>query len=316
MIVNKYTKGGSSSGGTGSVVSWRQDLSAGTQIAQITINGQSQSVFAPEGGGGDTTVIDFDAMSQAELAALFAEIYAKWSGSSINGEYIFLKSFGDYTPDNQGIRQMRLQFMTADGDSTLIFSTTTSNPYEDNKAVTWSFRLYSDGTYNVQTGGVRGVDKDIQNVGYFNTWNEALSFNKTTSAFTHYNGETTETITDGSGLGGSFYWFIVNAAQGGWGVGVPLLMFEVTDENGVTTTYQYPSMSKKPVSVTIGDIAYDTEVKFNYGEISLKMYLNGAPQVAGLTFIPKPNNVVLTQAQYDALVQAGTVDPNTIYTII
>lgn len=54
MIVNKYNNGGgSSSGGTGSVVSWRQDLSAGTQIAQITINGSAQAVYAPSGSSED-----------------------------------------------------------------------------------------------------------------------------------------------------------------------------------------------------------------------------------------------------------------------
>lgn len=50
MIVNKYQGNGGGSG-SGSTVSWRQDLSAGTQIARITINGTSQNVYAPEGGG-------------------------------------------------------------------------------------------------------------------------------------------------------------------------------------------------------------------------------------------------------------------------
>lgn len=47
MIVNKYSKGG---GGSGSTVNWNQQLSAGTQIARITIDGTPQNVYAPEGG--------------------------------------------------------------------------------------------------------------------------------------------------------------------------------------------------------------------------------------------------------------------------
>ena len=81
-------------------------------------------------------------------------------------------------------------------------------------------------------------------------------------------------------MGGSFYWFIVNAAQGGWGVGVPLLMFEVTDENGVTTTYQYPSISKQSTSVTIGDITYNIRATFDYGDIIFEMLMNDQPKGA------------------------------------
>lgn len=52
MIINFDRIGQGGGSGSGSTVSWRQDLSAGTQIAQITINGTSQAVYAPEGGEG------------------------------------------------------------------------------------------------------------------------------------------------------------------------------------------------------------------------------------------------------------------------
>lgn len=52
MIVNKYNTGG---GGSGSTVVWNQTLSAGTEIAKITINGTQQNVYAPEGGGVGTS---------------------------------------------------------------------------------------------------------------------------------------------------------------------------------------------------------------------------------------------------------------------
>lgn len=47
IILNgkKYVGGGDS-------VSWNQIQSSGTKIAEITINGTSQDVFAPNGGGG------------------------------------------------------------------------------------------------------------------------------------------------------------------------------------------------------------------------------------------------------------------------
>ena len=40
------------SGGGGDSVSWNQIQTSGTKIAEITINGTSQEVFAPSGGGG------------------------------------------------------------------------------------------------------------------------------------------------------------------------------------------------------------------------------------------------------------------------
>ena len=59
------------------VVSWEQSLSAGTQIAQITINGQSQSVFAPEGGSSDAVIYDYDevrSLSTNEKIAVWRKI--------------------------------------------------------------------------------------------------------------------------------------------------------------------------------------------------------------------------------------------------
>lgn len=44
----------SSGGGGGDTVSWTQDVTTGTKIASIDINGNSTDVYAPSGGSGDT----------------------------------------------------------------------------------------------------------------------------------------------------------------------------------------------------------------------------------------------------------------------
>lgn len=77
MIVNKYNNGGGGSG-SGSTVSWRQDLSAGTQIARITINGTSQNVYAPAGGSVD--------LSGYTTTAVTAELSAATSGIAVGLE--------------------------------------------------------------------------------------------------------------------------------------------------------------------------------------------------------------------------------------
>lgn len=47
--MNKLDQSG---GGGGSNVSWNQILQSGTKIAEVTINGTTQDVYAPSGGGG------------------------------------------------------------------------------------------------------------------------------------------------------------------------------------------------------------------------------------------------------------------------
>lgn len=63
MIVNKYAKGGG--GGSGSTVSYEQTLSAGTETGKITINGNTTTMYAPEGGG--ETIVE---LTQAQYDAI------------------------------------------------------------------------------------------------------------------------------------------------------------------------------------------------------------------------------------------------------
>ena len=54
------------SGGGGSAVEWNQIQTSGTKIAEITIDGATQDVFAPNGGGGTTTEYGTSAEFEAE----------------------------------------------------------------------------------------------------------------------------------------------------------------------------------------------------------------------------------------------------------
>ena len=298
--------------GSGSSVSYSQTLTAGTEIGQITIDGSATTIYAPEGGGSQgPTVIDFDAMSQSERATFYAELASVWSATSVNGDYVFLKSFADYTPENAGTRQIRLQFLWIEG-TTAYFGTATRKADNDNAILSWGLDLGSDGTISTRTNGVNGVSKDTQLVGYFDTWNQNITFNKSTSGFT----TNSEPMTDGIAFGGSFYWFVANAAQGDWGQAIPLLLFDVVDESGNTKTYQYPTISKQSVSETINGVSYILSVTADYGDFYYKMLLNENPYGAQFQYIEKPKAQGISQADYDALVQAGTVDANTLYVII
>ena len=80
-----------------STVQWAQDLSAGTKIARITIDGTATDIYAPNGSGseGQLKLVDFDRTSQSELALLFEELYEYYNleepDGPINGKYLFLK---------------------------------------------------------------------------------------------------------------------------------------------------------------------------------------------------------------------------------
>lgn len=49
---------GGSGGGSGSTVTWNQVVTGGTKIAEISIDGASTNVYAPEGGDSDYVIVD------------------------------------------------------------------------------------------------------------------------------------------------------------------------------------------------------------------------------------------------------------------
>lgn len=241
--------------------------------------GFEYTYIANGGSQGGPTVIDFDAMTQQEIATFIGELEPVWSGTSVNGEYVFLKTFRDYTPGNQGTRQMRVQFIRFQSNRAY-FSTLTLNPSDENQAIVWKLEVNSDGTCSTNTPKINSQTKGTDVVGYFDDYKRTVEFNKSTSAFTYNNGTA---LVDGQNFGGSFYWFIVDAVAGDWGQAIPILRFKVI-ENGSETTYQYPSASIKDTSVTIDDVEYTKECKFDYGKFTFGMLCNANPKCANFTF--------------------------------
>ena len=97
MIINFNNLGASGGGsGSGSTVTWRQDLTAGTQIAQITINGTPQNVYAPSGGSGS------DIIQNYQIVSALTEVEGEESTSTLSG-YTF--DFSAATTDSYGLVQ-------------------------------------------------------------------------------------------------------------------------------------------------------------------------------------------------------------------
>ena len=88
---------------------------------------------------GGMRIVNFDEMTKAERAQLFAELSEKWdSGETINDKYIFLKRYNDF-----GGMWVTLQFLFR--NSYLYFGNTVPNPLQTNKIIQSTVRLAQDG---------------------------------------------------------------------------------------------------------------------------------------------------------------------------
>lgn len=148
MIVTKYTQGGGS--GSGSTVAWSQTLTAGTEIAQITINGASTTVYAPSAETTPTkTVYVLNEMSQAELAAMYAEITALPSASTNYNELYDFYYFKDWNGGGM-YRGWKMQGGYLDGDGKMCFSAITIKENDISQIYFFWAKVSSDGTLSDQ----------------------------------------------------------------------------------------------------------------------------------------------------------------------
>lgn len=85
-IIDNNLGGG---GGSGDTVAWTQIQATGTKIAEIDINGNSQEVYAPQGGGsGGHTIYDEDGTALAQENGLQFTGAVNVSDDSVNGRTV------------------------------------------------------------------------------------------------------------------------------------------------------------------------------------------------------------------------------------
>ena len=70
MIINFDRLGQGGGSGSGSTVNWAQEVTGGTEIAKITIDGTTQNVYAPEGGGG-IEVVAYEDLDTAKCLEIY-----------------------------------------------------------------------------------------------------------------------------------------------------------------------------------------------------------------------------------------------------
>lgn len=140
---------GGSGGGSGSTVTWNQIVTGGTKIAEISIDGASTDVYAPEGGD-SKSLVNFDETSQADRAALYTElkdINDGGSGNTINSNYDFYKTLNS----NQGVKFEYYGFDSAD---TLVLGAVVASG--DSSVYEQVVKIQSGGTVQVETNAVGG----------------------------------------------------------------------------------------------------------------------------------------------------------------
>lgn len=272
----------------------------------------------PEGGssGGGRTVIDFDSMTQQEKADLFATISALTSnGEAVNDKYVFIKSFYSQHSGNQSPLPMEYTKYESDKMWFLGFN------WGGQNGEIWRLRysISSDGSEEA------GMDPNYSFPGLDRaeliSYRDYLKYDFTTGTFTTNNNN--DILYTGDVR--SFLWVIDPKENAFEGNKVPEYKFRVTDETYTDREFSNPVLSIEtlatPVSLPDSNGSYrdmDKIYYFDYGYCTVSMYVDsGGHSYARLKCVKNiPKWINISQADYDALVQAGTVDPNTYYVII
>ena len=149
----------------------------------------------------------------------------------------------------------------------------------------------------------------------FPVFGGGLSYNPSTDVFT----------SNGTALSAdTLYYYIVDwgmlyfAHNGGENYGAYWIPnYKITfSGSSESFTISNPSITIKTISpVTIAGTEFSTYVTFDYGEWVMSLYMAGNRN-ANFKMYHRKKVESLSQSDYDALVQAGTVDANTLYIII
>lgn len=255
-----------------------------------TINGSAITAGGNIVIEGGATSYYLNEMTQAELAALYTLLESEvgrpdtegvLSANTINEKYSFFA--GNTSPEPPYQEYVELQF-NGFYFGRAVFGQTISRSDSSNGVINYLVWLLSDGTFE----RMERTQKDFPNkgtdtVGYFDSFDNYVVFNKTNNTFTDKDGNA---LSNGGGFGGSIYWFVMHPIEGNWGNGIPTVPFKVIDENGVGKMYYYASVEMETLSssVTIDSVEYTEKFAFKYPDFTFSGYLNNTPQFANLTF--------------------------------
>lgn len=337
------------SGETGSQVSYSQTLSAGTEIGQITIDGSATTIYAPQGGSSEQNYVIVDALSDVTEPHQGMEAFVR-SGNTIDAYSAYTFSIEGLSGDGAiGYSNNYTTNFRFDGQGGVkcrdeargyqYFDLTSEYQYFDNRV----YAKVADGSvictyapeanYQENTGVLASVSlTDV-------TAEIPVPFNG--SLYRYENGEWLiqdaiylsdygmdnaeraavyaklaaykTAFASNSEILSKIYSFIRFRI-------FPVLSFDVSP--GYDAQFSY---IENQVTLVVATLSSNGNLVKSYHSLTTiptasANTVGGIKVGSGLTIdsngVLSAKVVALSQAEYDALVQAGTVDANTLYVII
>lgn len=279
---------GGGSGGSGSTVSVNQILSAGTEIAQISVDGVPTSLYAPEGGEGATAYY-FKDMERSELAELYTLLETEagrpdtegvLSASTINEKYTFYGNFG------KGRENIPLVFWGFYFGRAVFVNTLSKQDTADGIA-NYMIWLQSDGTFEQQRERDFNFPKDFEFLKNYLQGGKTFPFryDKGTGVFSVKNdvGQY-ETLSSANtyGFDSSIYWFALSDAD--WADGIAELPFQIISGETVLDSYSFPTVRREAINETIDEVTYTQKWYFDYGDFVFSLITNGDLTTRGFEY--------------------------------
>lgn len=286
--INFENIGSGGSGGTGSVVTWRQDLSAGTQIAEISINGNSQAVYAPEGGSAGGVDIYY-VNEVTGNTALAEELYNRAkacfvSGSDIDFRVVYSGNTYDAEPFLSEMGAVEIIENTISFDGTFIPYPARGYNYSPSY---WFLSINGADNFSCSFGVNGGFAAPAEyNIEVINPALEGgLVFDKPNNRFT--NGDGSVIYNNGQVYEGLLKDVIYLIADGN-----PAFMrfcnlaFKVIEDNGKEAKYINPIIKVLSIDDTeVDGHIFNRQIEFNYVDVSVRFLGDGGTTVANLQYI-------------------------------
>ena len=255
------------------------------------INVASDGTISANGGG--KTVVNLDSTTQAERATLYTALKALYdggSGNTINDTYVFYKTINS----NQGVPFDYYEF---DSANTLILGAVVTSG--NSTAYEQVLKIASDGSVTVSTNTVGGGSGQFIIVDF-----DAMTQQERADLVTALN------ALDNGGSGSTinqtyqFYRNISGPDGNNW--------------YGARVQFYRTYYGRCVFGAMLTETDAQEHIPARTFEVNMWLAGDGSWEATNVYKFEAPSTKVvgLSQAEYDALVQAGTVDANTLYIII
>lgn len=227
------------------------------------------------GGSGGPTIVNLDALSQAELTALYEQLSGETTASTVNEDYIFLKEFSSVHGGNK--IPLRVQYM---GYYSYKIRFGVCKPDNGHAGEIWLLTVDVEDNGNMSAS--LNPNYSFPGFSKFNVIDryEWVKFDFSTSAITTSDGS--QTIYTGDTGSGAWVFDFDKKKDFYRDTYVPCYKFKIADATFNDRTFASPTVSYEelatPVSLSCADGAtrpFGYVFYFDYGYFTVSMYVDG-----------------------------------------